>query len=285
MVLILDHFVPQHRPERRALVVERKSVPDLQQSFGRIAVGKAHRPDPFVDRNLELVDRHAVGVDRVPYADKANVREHLLAFRLTQIQIDGGCWLAFLVFEVFRRTKNPTEMMVDHATLLRRADQEIALIRLVGHLHASDQFGLTIRFEKPALADQTHQQADGEGAPAETEAINLIPIIEVAAYESVDVADVGPNPDAERAAERSDRLEVLGADTIVIINKLLGSLWILCAISHPLSPAGPRVLARVPNAKSYDRAFQICARRRDYPGVRFRRRRAHRLPRSGRRAA
>src|SRR6185437_6184480 len=70
-------------------------------------------------------------------------------------------------------------------------------------------------------ADQSHHQANSEGAAAETESVNLIAHVEIAAYERVDVADVLPDADAQRAAERSEWLEVLGADTVVVENELL----------------------------------------------------------------
>ena len=77
-------------------------------------------------------------------------------------------------------------------------------------------------FTIPHLPMNSHQQANSECATAESETVNLIAGLIVPADEGVEVFDVLPNTDAERAAERSDWLEVLGADPVIVIDDLLG---------------------------------------------------------------
>ena len=52
--------------ERSAFVVKTQSVPGVPHTKQQGIVAEFHRPDPFVDRPRELVDRQAVGDDGVP---------------------------------------------------------------------------------------------------------------------------------------------------------------------------------------------------------------------------
>jgi hypothetical protein len=74
-----------------------------------------------------------------------------------------------------------------------------------------------------ALADQSHYEADGEGAATEAEAVDLVSGLIVAADERVDVADILPDADAKSSAERRQRLEVLGTDAIIVMNDLFAN--------------------------------------------------------------
>src|SRR4029078_10857343 len=106
--------------------------------------------------------------------------------------------------------------MIEHLrlTLLRRADQEVSAIGLVGHLHAVCQVGFANRLDDPAFADQPHQQPNRAGAAAEAEAVDWIADVAIAADESVELLHVLPDANAERAAKRGNRLEVFGADAV-----------------------------------------------------------------------
>src|ERR1700755_2955966 len=103
--------------------------------------------------------------------------------------------------------------MIDHPTTPRRADKIVTPVGFIGGLHGGEQQGLAVRFrlDDSALADQPHHQSDREGPADEPEAVYAISELVVAADERVEVPDILPDTDAERAAEGSERFQALGA--------------------------------------------------------------------------
>ena len=65
LALRLGSLVPGDREEGSALVIEAKACLACR-TRSNSEVSEPHRPDPFVDRHRELIDRKAIGRDRVP---------------------------------------------------------------------------------------------------------------------------------------------------------------------------------------------------------------------------
>src|SRR5262249_48761242 len=112
------------------------------------------------------------------------------------------------------------EVVVEHVALARGPQQKIALIFEIGDLDLLLQIIFAVGDDEAALADQPHQQAHRAGAAAEAERKYLIALFVIAAGEGVEVPDIAPDANPERAAEKRERLEILGSHALVIEHDL-----------------------------------------------------------------
>src|ERR1035437_6273808 len=262
---VLHLLIPEDRTERRTLIIERQGVADHLDALRRIAIGEAQRPHALIDRHFQLIDRHSISIDGVPNTEEWHIDEPLLDRVVMAIgEIDHrGLLAAFAA--VSWLTHDP---VIRHHVSPRCAQLKIAPIGFVSHLYGFAQFGFAVRLRlhDPTFADQAHHQPDGEGAAAETEAVNLIAHVVVAANEGVEVFGVLPDADTERLAKRGDRLEVLGADAVVVIDDLLWILGIgrrldVDRLIEPPDVGGPRIIAtdrQVP--RICPRMIPLCSR-------------------------
>src|SRR5262249_48376345 len=108
------------------------------------------------------------------------------------------------------------QMVVEHVALARGPQKKIAPIFEIGDLDLLAQIIFAVGDDEAALADHPHQQAHRERAAAEAERKDLVAFFVVAAGEGVEVPDIAPDADPERAAEKRKRLEVLGSHSLIV---------------------------------------------------------------------
>jgi hypothetical protein len=212
-------FVPQHRMEGVALVVEGDRVARALHARREILIGKPMRVEDAVDHGRQLVDRQAHGIDRVPDAHEPD---------------RGG--EAVVAPERLGRRNGPQKPVPQPSG--EPGDGRVivaATIALVGELDPGFQPRMRVqpdlvvaaprhRFaavEDAALGDQSCERARGERAPAEPEDVDVIAVPVVPAQELVEVPDVARQAPAERAAENLERPEAGRADAIVVKRDLV----------------------------------------------------------------
>lgn len=191
--------------EGGALLVQRQRLAGASHPLARQGMGgEFERPDEAADAARHLVQRRAVGGDRIPHADEMDFR-HLPV-------------LVLVVVVAQEQVADPAENFLD------AEDGVVALapVGAVGGARLVVELLLVARRDQALVEDQAADDAHGEGAAAEAEAEEAVAVVAiVTAGEFVDVDDVALQPDAEGAGEDRPRLERGRADAVVVEGDLV----------------------------------------------------------------
>jgi hypothetical protein len=185
-------LIPQQGVEGPSLIVEGKRVAGALDDRRKLAVGKAPRLDPVINPRLQLLDRQAIGIDGVPQADEAD---------RWRLRVGLG------------RLGLPAQQPCEEKLNIGLVAGSIFLERMP-HVLLQLPFG--------GAGDQAHavneadEHAEGEGATAESEHVDVVAGLVVAAQEGIELAHVLLQAKPDRAPQHRQRLEPFGADAVVI---------------------------------------------------------------------
>ena len=207
-------FVPQHRMEGVALVVEGDRVARALHARREILIGKPVRVEDAVDHGRELVDRQAHGIDRVPDAHEPDRGGEAVVAPERLRRRDGP------QKSVPQPPGEPGDGRVVVATTIafvgeldpgfqpRAGVQLDVLVAAPGHDFAA--------VKDPAFGDQSRERARGKRAPAEPEDVDVVAFPVMPAQELVEVLDVARQAPAEGAREHLERSDAGRPDAIVV---------------------------------------------------------------------
>src|SRR5260370_23920313 len=120
-----------------------------------------------------------------------------------------------------REVTQAAQVDAEAAEEFGNAAVEAAPVSMTGVGRKTREIGLVVVVcDKPLGGDQTGDDADGEGAAAEAETIDLIAGLIVAATEAVDREHVALQSKSEDAAERRKQLERRRADAVIVESDL-----------------------------------------------------------------
>jgi hypothetical protein len=230
--LLLGELVPQERVERVPLVVERKRVAGVADLLAQLVIRHRKGPDPLVDAARQLGEGSAIGGDRIPCPDEADLLDgllpdlvvsHLMAGAAPQVD-DAVASLAQHVDEPDRHLAGMLLGLL-HAPLLRllRSLQRQLVAVAIGAIGVADvaiELLLGQVAQHALVGDEPGQDPDREGAPAEAEDVDGVAGLVILAKEPVEGGDVALEPDPEDAAQDRERLEGRGADAVVVMGDL-----------------------------------------------------------------
>ena len=129
-------------------------------------MGHRQRPDPVVDTAGEFGERTAVGGDRVPHANKVHVGMDALS-SVVMALASSAASSGYRVSRTKRsRRSRPRSQAGGSAGICRRLP--------IGVPHLVAENSVAIIAQDPLAGNQSDEQADGESAAAEPEAVDLV---------------------------------------------------------------------------------------------------------------
>ena len=175
---------------------------------GHVAIGHRQRPDPVVDAARHLLDRAAIGRDRVPHAH----------------EVDG---LDFDPPSGLQSARSPPQRRDCVAEETKRLHDEPHRHVEAAPIDTVRRQGITGELRLAAVAgDQAHARdhprddADGEGAAAEAKAEDAVARAVVPAGVAIEVEHVALEAEAEDAAEHGQRAERRRSHSVVVVRDL-----------------------------------------------------------------
>src|SRR6185437_2105456 len=166
-------IVPKHGMKGVAFLVERERVTGAHDLVVHELVGYRQRPIPVVYGTGDLVDRTAIGVDRVPDAEKIDL------LHLDQIELpERRCAENTMAHPIAQPPQGPDQ------DIGRRLEISDLAIFAIGYFGSARQVGFVALVADQADAgNEARDHADGKRAPAESEAVDPVAVSVVAAAE------------------------------------------------------------------------------------------------------
>ncbi len=169
-----------------------------------MVVRQFERPDISGNAAGHLIERRAIGGDRVPHTDEVDLVHRPIVGLIVILRQEQVAKRAEEILDV------PDRMIPLPAVLA------------VGGTRLPVELGLIVRLHQALIDDQAHDNTDRERAAAESKAVQFFVVFAiVAAGEFVEGDDVALQAETERAAEDRHRLERRGADAVVIKRDLV----------------------------------------------------------------